>query len=243
MTVREFGPGQVSTGGSTPDAARVLADGTPQRVGQFRFFFADDRWEWSEAVQQMHGYVPGMVTPTTELVLSHKHPEDRDRIAVTIDEVRRTGEPFSTHHRIVDVAGDEHDVVVVASQLRDGRGVVIGSEGFYVDVTPSAEVLQEEISAEVARFAENRAVIEQAKGMLMIIYGIGADAAFELLKWRSQESNVKLRLVAEQIADDFVALSARHRTPTRAEYDNLLLTAHERITDDTSTDAPQGQID
>jgi hypothetical protein len=133
--------------------------------------------------------------------------------------------------------------VVVASQLRDEHGIVVGSEGFYLDVTPSAEVLQEEISAEVAKFAENRAVIEQAKGMIMIIYGIDDDSAFELLKWRSQETNVKLRLVAEQITHDFVALARRHhRTPTRAEYDNLLLTAHERITDDASADAPQGPI-
>jgi hypothetical protein len=39
---------------------------------------------------------------------------------LTIDEVRRstlvrrTGEPFSTHHRIIDTAGEEHDVVVGA---------------------------------------------------------------------------------------------------------------------------------
>jgi ANTAR domain-containing protein/PAS domain-containing protein len=188
----------------------------------------------------MHGYTPGTVTPTTKLVLSHKHPDDRNRIAVTIDEVRRTGEPFSTHHRIIDTAGAERDVVVVASQLRDEHGIVVGTEGFYVDVTPSAKVLQEEISAEVARFAQNRSVIEQAKGMLMIIYGIGADSAFELLKWRSQETNIKLRLVAEQITHDFVACAQRqHRTPTRAEYDNLLLTAHERISDDPPIDTPQ----
>ena len=42
-------------------------------------------------------------------------------------------------------------------------------------------------------------MIEQAKGMLMAIYGIDAAAAFDLLKWRSQETNVKLRSLAEQI--------------------------------------------
>jgi ANTAR domain len=113
----------------------------------------------------------------------------------------------------------------------------------YVDVTPSAQIPREEISAEAAKFAESRAVIEQAKGMLMNVYGIDADAAFELLKWRSQETNVKLRPVAEQITRDFVALTQDHQTPARTEYDNLLLTAHERITDDTSTDTPHGQID
>src|SRR5437660_497544 len=102
MTVREVDSSRFSADGSVSDAARALVAGTPQMVGEFRFYFADDSWEWSEPVQQMHGYAAGTVTPTTELVLSHKHPEDRDRIAVTIEDIRRTGEPFSTHHRIID---------------------------------------------------------------------------------------------------------------------------------------------
>lgn len=42
----------------------------------------------------------------------------------------------------------------------------------------------------------------------MYVYRIYADAAFELLRWRSQESNVKL---------------------PRPAFDQLLLTAHKRI--------------
>ena len=52
-------------------------------------------------------------------------------------------------------------------------------------------------------------MIEQAKGMLMVVYGIDADAAFALLRWQSQQYNVKLRLVAGQIAVDFTAASRR----------------------------------
>jgi ANTAR domain len=44
--------------------------------------------------------------------------------------------------------------------------------------------------------------------MLMLIYGMDDSAAFELLKWRSQETNTKLRLLARQVAADFVALSS-----------------------------------
>ena len=54
--------------------------------------------------------------------------------------------------------------------------------------------------------AENRASIEQAKGVLMYIYGIGPDAAFDLLRWRSQEANVKLRVLAEQVLADVLTL-------------------------------------
>ena len=43
--------------------------------------------------------------------------------------------------------------------------------------------------------------------MLMLIYGLSGDAAFDLLRWRSQETNVKLRLLAEQIIADFVNVS------------------------------------
>jgi hypothetical protein len=61
----------------------------------------------------------------------------------------------------------------------------------------------------------------------MIVYGIAADAAFELLRWQSQSYNVKLRLVAVQITQDFTG-AARQPPVDRATYDNLLLTAHER---------------
>ena len=44
-----------------------LGAGAPQRVGWFRFYFDDDRWEWSPQVEKMHGYLPGSVTPTTDL--------------------------------------------------------------------------------------------------------------------------------------------------------------------------------
>jgi hypothetical protein len=39
------------------------------RAGGFSYFTAEDRWEWSDAVAEIHGYTPGTVCPTTELVL------------------------------------------------------------------------------------------------------------------------------------------------------------------------------
>ncbi len=96
-----------------------MAGGSPQCVGWFRFYFADERWEWSEQVQQMHGYAPGSVTPTTELVLSHKHPDDYQQVAATLDETRRTHSTFSTRHRIIDTKGAVHSVVVIGDQLFD----------------------------------------------------------------------------------------------------------------------------
>jgi fructose-specific component phosphotransferase system IIB-like protein len=208
----------------------ALAGGDPQRVGWFRFYFADERWEWSPQVERMHGYQPGTVHPTTDLVLSHKHPDDYGQVAATLDEIKRTAGAFSTRHRIIDTHGDVHHVVVVGDQLFDDSEAVVGTHGFYVDVTPSVKQRQDEIITEaVAEIAEARGVIEQAKGMLMLVYRITADSAFELLKWRSQETNIKLRALAEQIAKDFVELEYDEALPPRSTYDRLLLTAHHRV--------------
>jgi fructose-specific component phosphotransferase system IIB-like protein len=215
------------------DPAGKNGDGTtgvrPQQAGWFRFFFDDERWEWSDEVQIMHGYEPGTVSPTTELVLSHKHPDDYQQVATTLDDVRSHHQAFSTRHRIIDTAGRIHHVIVVADRLEDETGAVIGTSGFYVDITPAEHQQQKQLSEAIAEIAENRATIEQAKGMLMVVYGIDSEAAFDLLRWRSQEANIKLRLLAERVVADFVALAQAEHAPTRSAFDNLLLTADQRI--------------
>ena len=214
---------------SDDSLTQALAGGAPQRVGWFRFYFADERWDWSEQVQMLHGYEPGSVTPTTELVLSHKHPDDRHQVAATLDQMRRTHRTFSTRHRIIDTHGEVHEVVVIGDQLNDESGRLVGTHGFYVDVTPSDAMTKAIVTAALNDITENRATIEQAKGMLMLIYRVDADTAFELLRWRSQETNVKLRVLAEKLLHDYSELVYDEVLPPRATFDHLLLTAHQRI--------------
>lgn len=208
---------------------QALAGGAPQSVGWFRFYFEDQRWEWSDQVQRMHGYRPGTVSPTTELVLSHKHPEDRRRVAATINDMVDDRRAFSTRHRIIDTGGAIHHVVVVGDQFCDDGGEVIGTHGFYIDLT-STEDSEDVITAKVAEIAERRSVIDQTKGMLMLVYRIDAAAAFNLLKSLSQVHNMKLGLLAQQIAEDFSALGDDNIT-SRSKFDQLVLTAHLRAAD------------
>jgi hypothetical protein len=49
----------------------------------------------------------------------------------------RTQKPFSTRHRIIDVQGRTHEVIVIGKQLRNESGAVVGTRGFYIDVTPT----------------------------------------------------------------------------------------------------------
>lgn len=208
---------------------RSLGDGELSRVGWARYFFDEDRWEWSDEVARMHGYEPGTVAPTTELVVSHKHPEDREEVVELLKQVRQTRQAFSTRHRIRDRHGQVHHVIVVGNQLRDEAGEVIGSDGFYVDLTDDVNTAQAQLSHEVEDIAARRSPIDQAKGMLMMVYSIDADAAFDLLRWRSQESNVKLRDLAQQITTDFLGVAHNGAMPARSVYDELLMTAHVRV--------------
>ena len=88
--------------------------------------------------------------------------------------------------------------------------------------TGTSQDQEDRVSAAVAEFIENRAVIEQAKGMLMLVYGIDPGRAFELLRWHSQQYNLKLRLVAEEVAESFIHLSQTTPVANRFAYDNLL---------------------
>jgi len=207
-------------------AARAAAE--PDRIGWFQYFFDEDRWQWSPQIARMHGYEPGTVTPTTRLVLAHKHPDDYQQIVDTLQLIRQTRQAFRSRHRICDVHGMVHHIAVLADQIVDDDGQVIGTYGFYVDLTTEEQALQDVMSAELRRISQRRSAIEQAKGMLMMVYNIDATAAFELLKWRSQETNTKLRCLAEQITTDF--LGARHdeALPPQSVYDSLFLTAHLR---------------
>ena len=88
---------------------------------------------------------------------------------------------------------------------------------------------QERITEAVRDIAAHRSVIDQAKGMLMVIYGVDAEGAFDLLRWQTQQHNVRLRLLAEQLTKDLVEL-ARDKPPLhRMASDNVLLTAHQRV--------------
>ncbi|MUL48734.1 ANTAR domain-containing protein [Mycobacterium sp. CBMA293] len=207
------------------DVAAVFSGGESQRVGRFRYFVANQRWVWSDQVARMHGYEPGAVEPTTELLLSHQHPDDRAKVAEILERVK-TGGQFSSRHRVIDASGCTRWMVVVGDRMIDESGDVIGTEGFYVDVTDS---VQSDLTKAMSGVVESRALIEQAKGVLMVAYGVDADRAFDILKWRSQTTQVKLKTVAAQLLH---ALMRQGLSAESTSAVDRLLVAGTGLTDD-----------
>ncbi len=202
------------------------ATGWP-RAGRFSFLIHEDRWEWSDEVAQIHGYEPGTVAPTTELVLSHKHPDDKPTVAELIEQVRKHGVPFSSRHRIIDTRGNVHVVVAVGDLQYGSDGEVLGTSGYYVDVTDEFDAdVQHSLDEVVAAITASRATINQAMGILMLTHSVSADQAFDLLVGRSTNTNTKLRT----IATNFIAAATTSGLLARSirdEVDRLLSAAHE----------------
>jgi len=181
-------------------AVGAMAGGTSPPVGRFRYLVGRDRWWWSDELFAMHGFAPGEVVPTTELLQSHKHPEDRAFAVDALTEALANGHPFCCRHRIIDNRQKTRTIVTIGQGIRDESGGIVELRGFFIDVTRS---LQRDLATQtreaVERSAESRAAIEQAKGALMAIYSIDEDEAFAVLTWHSQHANTKLRDVADTV--------------------------------------------
>jgi GAF domain-containing protein len=84
----------------------------------------------------------------------------------------------------------------------EAMGVDLASAASIVLANSSAYWEATQLSEQLSQAMQSRAVIEQAKGMLMAQSpNLDADAAFDLLRRASQRENVKLREIAQRIVD------------------------------------------
>ena len=170
-------------------------------LGRFRYDALTQTWWWSEEMFDIHGLSAKEAQPTTDLILSFKHPDDQTETSATLHRAIETGQPFTQPHRVVAADGAVRQVISIGEGIVLG-GRVVAVHGYMVDVTQAVErQVQTDAWQEASRVIEQRAVIERAKGALMVRYGLDADAAFELLKSWSSTRNEKLRDVAHHVVD------------------------------------------
>jgi PAS domain-containing protein len=185
----------------------------PALVGGFAYDRATDRWTWSPEVYRMHGFEPHDVVPTTELMRYHLHPDDGDAVLVRLWQAIEAGAAFSEHFRLVDAHGTTRNVLALGTAATGSRSGA-GLRGQMIDLSDMHhQIIREDVGPAVEDFEANRAVIEQAKGILIQMLAVDADEAFERLRAYSQHANVKVRFLAECL----VAAAVADRTnPTDA---------------------------
>jgi hypothetical protein len=177
--------------------------------GPFTYNVVTGRWWWSDDLYLIHGFAPGDVVPTTELMFRHKHPDDAAVAKAILLNAFASGEPFALWLRIIDARMRTRTVVTVGDGVRDSSGELVEVRGYMVDVTGSKRSqTARDIDEAVRRSAASRGTIEQAKGLLMAMLAVDADEAFALLRRSSQNANIKLRDRAQALLDTFEEMRA-----------------------------------
>jgi hypothetical protein len=173
-------------------------------AGTYRIDLVRGTAAWSDGLYRLHGYERGEVVPTIELILSHKHPDDRPRAQEIIAEVCSNGGHFSIYHRMIDGQGRLHQVLSSGEGFVDASGRVTAIGGVMVDLTATLQ-RETELAARdaVERAFSTRSVIDQARGLVMGRLRVGPEEAFNLLIRLSSRTNTKLSVVAA----DLVALA------------------------------------
>ncbi len=193
--------------GSSGDAIRAPHAAL---VGRYTYYPDTDEWWWSDTMFRIHGFEPGDVVPTTDLVMRHLHPEDVEAAWESREQAVDRQEPFSFLHRIVTAAGQPRVVIAAGHLDTDGERPVI--TGHLIDITDvRREAVHSELHQVVEDFVGHRAVIEQAKGVLVQLYSVDADTAWALLRAFSTDTNRKVRDIAQVL----VAAASCDRTPTK----------------------------
>jgi hypothetical protein len=180
------------------------------RMGRFSWEVDSGRLTWTPEVFAIHGFAPGEVLPTQELVESHIHPEDLPDVTALVRRGLEARTPFGSLYRLVDARRRVRTVLAIGHVVpgQDGDGPVV--EGHLVDLSWIEEAAtQRGVTDAVQEFKETRAVIEQAKGVLVQLYAIDAEEAFGLMARFSQEANLRVRALAARL----VEAAQEDRTP------------------------------
>ncbi|WP_104182053.1 ANTAR domain-containing protein [Arthrobacter sp. B0490] len=180
-------------------------------TGTVEHYFADDTYTWSDELYRIHGYERGDIVPTLELGMAHFDPADRDAVRAFWTKVTTVGGPASVYASLLDLQGDTHRLLLSADLIVDGTEPV-GVWALVVDLTRSIHADTHRLANEaVAASALSRAVIEQAKGILMGRAGLSATEAFQQLSSYSQRTNRKVVVISQEIIDRALTLTHGHR--------------------------------
>jgi PAS domain S-box-containing protein len=179
-------------------AAAVVATDTAGKI----FYF-------NQAAERLYGYTADDMLGANVMQLLVE-PVDQ----IPAEEIMATvlaGNRWSGHFRVRRKAGGTAVVRITDTPVREGGRVVgvIGvaedladdPSGDQVAVTGRIESKALQLADQMRQAMENRAVIEQAKGMLIAAHGCSPEEAFQMLSAHSQRTNRKVREVATAMVE------------------------------------------
>ncbi len=229
----------VSGGGVSPADEQLLARFSGRlddRVGRFLGRPHADQWVWDEQLAAILGCPARRGSASLQTLLQHVADDERSLAADAFRAAVEHGDQVMVSCRVhaadgsirsvlitAEISDDEPSGVSMSALLRmDGLTAATGPwlVGHVVDLTTlRLGATRAAANHAVNEAAKHRAVIEQAKGILMLTYRINADTAFELLRHHSQNTNTKVHDLAAHLVHQVTALRLQ---TAPAQIDTLL---------------------
>jgi hypothetical protein len=233
----------VVSGGASPADEQLVAGFSGRlddRVGLFLGRPQADLWVWDEQLVAILGFPRSGVSASLRTLLQHVAADERPLAADAFRSAVEDGAPVLVSCRLHAADGSVRSVLITAevsevepnessmsASLRmDGFAAATGPwlVGQVVDLTAlRLSATRAAANHAVIQAAKHRAAIEQAKGIIMVTYRIDADAAFELLRRHSQNTNTKVHDLADHLVSQVATLNFE---TAPAQVDALLQRPH-----------------
>jgi hypothetical protein len=229
----------VGGGGVSPADEQLVArfsgrlDG---RVGRFLGRPHADQWVCDEQLLAILGHPQGGESASLQTLLERVADNEQPLAADAFQAAVEHGDEVLVSCRLQAADGSVRSVLITAETsddepsgmsmsalLRmDGLAAATGPwlVGHVIDLTTlRLSATRAAANHAVDEAAKHRAVIEQAKGMLMLTYRIDADTAFDVLRRHSQTTNTKVHDLAAHLVAHATTL---HLETAPAQIDALL---------------------
>jgi hypothetical protein len=225
-------------GGASPAEEQLVARFSGRlddRVGRFLGRPHADQWVWDQQLDAILGYSRGGDSASPlQTLLQHVADDEQSWAADAFRAAVVHGDPVMVSCRLHAADGSVRSVLITAvmsddeptgvsmsTLLRmDGLTAAAGPwlVGQVVDLTTlRLGATRAAANHAVNEAAKHRAVIEQAKGILMLTYRVEADTAFELLRHHSQNTNTKVHDLAAHLVAQVTALHLDETAPVQVD--------------------------
>ncbi len=112
-------------------------------VGSWECVPATGELFWSDNMFRLYGLEPGEITPSTEYVITHTHPRDKERVERVLDELMDTGRLGPLRYRHVLQDGTVRHMEYTMSLIAQAPGLPAHTLGALRDVTEDRWAEQE----------------------------------------------------------------------------------------------------
>jgi hypothetical protein len=185
------------------------------RVGRFLGRPHADLWVWDEESGAILGSIRSGASAPLLTLLQSVADEERSLVGDAFRAAVEHGDPIMVSCRLHSCGGSNVRSVLIAAEMSDdepkdqsalprthGLAAAAGPwlAGQILDLTMlRLGATRAAANHAVSEATRHRAVIEQAKGILMVTHRIDADTAFGLLRHHSQTTNTKVHELAAHL--------------------------------------------